>query len=449
MTVLCVNSTVVYADIAAAEAAEAGTDYGVPTRFEQAGTSTAAVSFAGANFVSSAIYVATSGEEANGDIAVGAGTTSTINSTVDGMQILDVRTNRLILSSCPNAFIRRLVVDGGGGDSVSYNDTIDAEDILCYNCDDGFLASVARPNSSLVKCTVVGAGRFGYASGKFNDCVDVDSANQGFFNEQVGSTGTWENDGTGTDSITESTATDIFENYAGGDYRIKATSSPGVAGAGAFINAGTGSSITVTGTTPNYSLSAISASIDLTGSIDVVGATPNYSLSAISAAIDLTGEISIIGQTPNYNLLALVATVDLTGEISVTGQTVNYAYAANQAIVDLTGEIIVNGQTPNYSVDSISAVIDLTSLISVVGQTPNYNYSALQGSVDLAGEILVTGQTVNYGYTALSGLITIGEGQTIGTVTASFKDSNITSSFKNNDITVQYTVSNITVNFKE
>ena len=242
MTVLCVNSSIVYADIAAADAAEGGTDYGVPTEFVQTGSSTSAVSFTNTDYPSGLIYRATSGEETTGDINIGASLTATLTSTVNGMQLSDLRTANLSLTSCPNVVLRRLVIDAGGGsvDGVLFNNTIDAQDILIHNCNDGFLSSVVRLNSLIDKCTVVGATRFGYAQGKFNNCVDINSANQGYFNEAVGSSSTWEHDGTGTDTITESPATDIFENFATGDYRIKPTSSPGVAGAGAFINSGGG-----------------------------------------------------------------------------------------------------------------------------------------------------------------------------------------------------------------
>ena len=54
------------------------------------------------------------------------------------------------------------------------------------------------------------------------------------------SSNAWAEDSNGSEAITEGTATDIFEDYAAGDYRIKASSSPGLAGAGAFINSGGG-----------------------------------------------------------------------------------------------------------------------------------------------------------------------------------------------------------------
>lgn len=216
----------------------------------------------------------------------------------------------------------------------------------------------------------------------------------------------------------------------------------------AWVDLG-GGAISITGTTPNYSLSAISAAIDLTGSIDITGATPNFSLSAISGTIDLTGEIIVTGSTPNYIYAALGGSIDLTGEIIVTGATASYNYQAINGLVDLTGIISVIGATPNYNYTSIAGSVDLVEMLTVIGQTPNYNYAGVPGSVVLTGEISITGQTPNYSFSAIKGLVIFGETQVIGSVTASFADSGITTSFKQDDISVKYKINTITVNFKD
>lgn len=238
MTVLCTNSGITYADIASAIAGESGNVYLDRKEYIQSGMSTAAANFTPVDHPLGFLYTAADGElVTSGDINSGAGTNSAITSTVDGGEITGVRTGALNVLSSNNAKLRRVIVNAGNGstDGIAFNDTLDAEDVLIHNCNDGFLSSTVRLNSSIVRCTVVGATRFGFAQGKFTDCVDVNSSNQGYFNEAAGSSGTWENDGTGTDTITESPATDIFVDYAGGDYSIKADSSPGLSGAGAFI----------------------------------------------------------------------------------------------------------------------------------------------------------------------------------------------------------------------
>ena len=234
MTVLCTNSGVTYADIASAIAGESGNVYLDRKEYIQSGMSTAAAEFTPVDHPLSFLYTAADGElVTSGDINSGAGTNSAIKSTVDGGEITGVRTGALIVLNSNNAKLRRVIVNAGNGstDGIAFNDTLDAEDVLIHNCNDGFLSSLVRLNSSIVRCTVIGATRFGYAQGKFTDCVDVNSSNQGYFNESAGSSGTWENDGTGTDTITESPATDIFVDYAAGDYSIKADTSVGLAGA--------------------------------------------------------------------------------------------------------------------------------------------------------------------------------------------------------------------------
>ena len=386
MTVLCVNSGVTYADIVAADAAEGGTSYGVPTRYEQSGTSTGDVQFIGADYPDSFIYTAATGEESTGVIGVGAKCDGNITTTVTDGAITNLNTGVIHVVSATSAYLRKLVVDAGGGtmDGVSFNDTTDAEDILVHNCNDGFLSSVLVNNSLIKKCTVIGATRFGFAQGKFTDCVDVNSSNQGYFNESVGSSGTWEHDGTGTNTITESPATDIFEDYVGGDYRIKATSSAGAAGAGAFITSAA-TELSIVGSTPSYSYTVPTAVVDLTGELSIVGSTPSYSYTVPTAVVDLTGELNIVGSTPSYSYTVPTTVVDFTGELSIVGSTPSYSYTVPTAVVDLTGELNIVGSTPSYSYTVPIASVELTGDLVIVATTPTYSYSAIRGSVTFSG----------------------------------------------------------------
>jgi len=244
MTVLCIESGITYADGVAAVAAEGGAN----KTFEVSGTNSFATSVSGSTYNLGISIIAALGQETadDGDITIGAKMSGTFTSTATGTDIRNLLTDRLSLNGAGNAVLRRLIVNGQANDGIQFNDTVDAENIIVYNCDDGWLSSVVVSNSLINKCTVVGAARFGYAQGKFSNCVDVNSANQGYFNEAAGSAGTWENDGSGTNSITESPATDVFVDFAGGKYGVLDTSSPGAAGAGAFIFTSGGGGISVT-----------------------------------------------------------------------------------------------------------------------------------------------------------------------------------------------------------
>ena len=244
---------------------------------------------------------------------------------------------------------------------------------------------------------------------------------------------------TAGNSFNNRTTSDLVD-YASNDFRTALSSPLSTGGSVDFIGYAleSASGITVTGATVNYPYSSISGSIDLTGSIDVTGQTPNAIYATTPGAIDLTGEISVIGSTASYLYAAENGDIDLTGAINVVGQAASYNYQQVSGAIDLTGEVTVVGATPSYSYSSVNGVIELGALISVIGQTPNYNYAGVSGEVVLAGEISVSGQTPNYSYSTISGFITIGEGQTIGNVTAGFADDVFSAGFKPSVITVNF-----------
>jgi hypothetical protein len=135
-----------------------------------------------------------------------------------------------------------------------------------------------------------------------------------------------------------------------------------------------GTTITVTGTTANYTYAAISGTVELTGTISVTGATPNYTYASIAGTIELTPQITVTGATPNYTYTAIAGTVESVGIISVTGTTPNYAYTAISGDITLLGTITVTGDTPNYSYSAIRGTIQLGDGVytnSFIGFTPS------------------------------------------------------------------------------
>ena len=479
MTVLCVNSGITYADIIAADAAEARNSYGVPTRYEQSGTSTGNVQFVNDYYPDSFIYTASAGEEVTGVVGVGAVCSGSISSNVTGGAITDLNTGTINVLGSDNSFLRRLMVDAGGGtiDGVVFNDTTDAEDILVYNCNDGFLSNVLVNNSLIKKCTVIGATRFGFAQGKFTDCVDVNSSNQGYFNEAGASSGTWEHDGTGTNTIAESPATDIFEDFDGGDYRIKATSSPGLAGAGAFINSGGGNDVILDVDNGLFSLSGsdvlfMASRIEqaLTGNYNLSGSDINFS---IGYAINLGGGVySLSGSATGLVLNA--NTVIESGEYSLAGTQANLDLARKSIIesgsYNLTGSDVTLVYTPGgvgeslfidsgaFSLTGSDIRLKSTRLISVdsgiynlTGQQISLTYNA-KTIID-SGSYALIGSNVNLfanrviiannGSYTLSGTSVIlkysGDTyKTIGTVTAGFAQDRYSAEYKPTTITVNF-----------
>lgn len=353
MSTFCVNSGITYSDLAAADAAEGGTDYLVPTEYHQSGTSTPNVNLSAANYPSSYIIRAVSGEETTGEMNVGALISGNISSLVDGGQISDLRTTNINMGTTPNAVLRRLVVDAGGGstDGIVFNDTIDAEDILIFNCNDGFLSSVVRNNSNINKCTVIGATRFGYAQGKFTNCVDINSANQGYFNEAAASSGTWEHDGSGTDTITESPVTDIFVDFANGDYRIVSTSSVGVAGAGAFIQS----------TTPPTGITSSGAFVSddsvTIGTSDIV----------LTSSGEFTSEDSTLTGSSETTITTYGEFVSVDAEVVGTSETVvtsSGLFISDDSIIQGSGADIVSSSGAFIASDSLVTGISSVLLTS-------------------------------------------------------------------------------------
>lgn len=403
MTVLCVNSNIVYSDITSADAAEGGNNFGVPTRFEQTGISSADVGFSVGDYPSLFIYTATSGEETTGVISVGAQCTGVIRVATEGtVSNLRTRVVDLKFSGSGNTILDSLVIDGSGvNDVVDFQPDLNYSfnNLLIYNVSEGFRSTSTNNNAIATNCTVVDASGFGVLRPRAVNAVSINTISDAYLQVGASSLNYWADDGTGSDAITEGIATDIFEDYASGDYRIKAGSSPGVAGAGAFINS--------------------------TGEIIITGVTASYNYQSINGVVDLTGIITVSGQTPNYNHTAINGSIDLTGEITVSGATPNYTYTAE------------------------SGTIDLTALINVIAQTPNYNYAGVPGSVVLTGEINILGSTPNYSYSAISGVVITGIVKTIGKVLASYADDGIATSFKQDNISVKYSIDSITVNFKD
>lgn len=233
MPVLCVESGITYATGVALVAAEGGAN----RTAQVSGSVSFATSVNSSQYNLGIVIIPNPGEETqdDGDINIGAQMTGAFSCSAPNSEIRNLRTNNLNLTSAPNMTIDGLICDGLGSDGVIYNDTVNIGKLIIHNANDSLISSATRPNSNITNVTSVGATRFGFANGKFNNCVDINSANQGYFGEMSGSGNLWEHDGSGTNTITESPVTDVFVDYAAGKYGILSTSGPGAANAGGFI----------------------------------------------------------------------------------------------------------------------------------------------------------------------------------------------------------------------
>ena len=396
MTVLCTNSGITYADIASAIAGESGNVYLDRKEYIQSGMSAVYANFRSIEHPLGFLYTAADGElVTSGDINSGAGTTASISSSVDGGEITGVRTGALNVLSSNNAKLRRVIVNAGNGstDGISFNDTLDAEDILIHNCNDGFLSSTVRLNSSIVRCTVVGATRFGFAQGKFTDCVDVNSSNQGYFNEAATSSGMWENDGTGTDTITESPATDIFVDYDGGDYSIKADSSPGLSGAGAFIAEAPSGGISVDDSLTNSISDSNDESINYVGEFLISDSLSNSESTASQDSILFASTVNVSDSVSGSLSNSIGDNVYLVGELVVNDLIVDSSSTASDDSIALAATIIVNDSLINSISLVVNDSIQLSGAFNVIDQLINSASIANNDSVSFSSTVVVGDQS--------------------------------------------------------
>lgn len=360
--VLCVNSGVTYADITAADAAEGGTDYGVPTRFEQTGVSSSAVVFSNTDYPSSLIYIATSGEETDGTTGTGAQCTGLITTSVTNGVIQDLRTGRITFSSAVGHANVNLVSDGGGGDVYLFAaNAASSTNCIRYNCSEGCRATSTNDNYIETNCTVVDATGFGVLRPRAVDSVSLNTSSSAYLQVGASSSNYWADDGTGSNAITETTKTDIFENYATGDYRIKPTSSVGVAGAGAFINSsGSGISIGVTEAGPSFTESInTNLSVNITGAIVENGPAFTEAVNVTLTSLTLQANITESGPPFTESITSNLG-VNITSVITELGPSFTESININ-VIGDRVASIVESG--PSF-VESIIASIPITITVN-------------------------------------------------------------------------------------
>ena len=372
MTVLCVNSSVTYADITAADAAESGIDYGVPTRFEQTGTSSSAVVFSNTDYPSSLIYIATSGEETDGTTSTGAQCTGLITTSVTNGVIQDLRTGRITFSSAVGHANVNLVSDGGGGDVYLFGaNAASSTNCIRYNCSEGCRAGSTNDNYIEPNCTVVDATGFGVLRPRAVDSVSLNTSSSAYLQVGASSSNYWADDGTGSNAITETTKTDIFENYAAGDYRIKPASSVGAAGAGAFINSGGGGiSIGVTEAGPSFTESInTNLSVNITGAIVENGPAFTEAVNVTLTSLTLQANITESGPSFTESITAtLTETLTINADIAEQGPSFTESITSNLG-VNITSVITELG--PSFT-ESININVIGDRVASIVESGPSF-----------------------------------------------------------------------------
>jgi Uri superfamily endonuclease len=382
MTVYCVNNATTYADLVEADSILGGTNFGSKTIYEQSGTSSAGITFTGAKYPAGYIYRAAIGEETNGDISVGAYCSGNINGFID--EILNIRVHSIDASAMTDDYnVDGCVANGQGSlDVFKFRSTGTPDghftNCIAHNCSEGWRGDGSNDNVIVANCTTVNATGFGFLRPRTVDTASLVTNSAAYLQAAPSSSNYWGDDGTGSNAIS-GTATDIFENYAGGDYRIKAASDVGTAGAGAFINAATGAyeieidsgSYTTTGTAINLAQTR-SMAIDV-GSYLYAGSALSL-LSNKSVSID-TGAYSYTG-TSLSTLHDRTLAID-SGVYTYTGAALALEYGSltNYELLIDAGSYSVTGTPLNVLYDQ-SLNID-AGLYSVTGTALVLEYAAV------------------------------------------------------------------------
>ena len=372
------QSTTTYSTLNAANAGEAGIDYGAPTEFVLDGTSAGAdFAFSNADYASSIAIKAATGQETNGDSSVGAQTTTnTITSSVVGMTVDDIRSRRWNLDTGNfNCEFNNVVADGNGtldvfGFRSAGTPAQNFTNCIAHNASEGWRATATNDNAIALNCTAVDCSGFGILRPRAVNCVSLETGSSAYL--QVGATSSnyWGDDGTGSNAITEVPTTDIFADYAGGDYRIKDTSSPGAAGAGAFIYTVGGGGYTLDILTGTFSYSG--GSIDLHLDRSVTPQTGVFSYTGTSLNLALGRYLDVQSGTFNY----AGANLDLILDRVMTPQTGTFNYSGSS--LDLLFNRSMDVQTGSFSYTG-------SSLELIYNQVGAYTLDILGGAFSYTG----------------------------------------------------------------
>ena len=364
MPVLCIESGITYATGVAAVAAEGGANRSMRV----SGSVSFATSVNASQYNLGIVIFANPGEETqdDGDINIGAQMTGAFSCAAPNSLIANLRTNNLNLTSAPSMTIGRLITDGLGSDGILYNDTVTIDHVIVHNANDSVISSATRPNSNIKNVTSVDATRFGFANGKFNDCVDANSANQGYFGEMPGSGNLWEHDGSGTNTITESPVTDVFVDFAAGKYGILANSGPGAANAGGFIFTASGG-VTANGDITLPSLVFAGSATDSTPEVTANGDITLPSLVFAGSATDSTPEVTANGDITLPSLVFAGSATDSTPEVTANGDITLPSLVFAGSATDSTPGVTANGDITLPSLVFSGSATDSTSEVTANG----------------------------------------------------------------------------------
>ena len=358
-------------------------------------------------------------------------TLTTANGLVEDLYITNVNLFAVALAfNAANTSVRRVFIDsavntsGGGGNCVSFSGALVAGRLLERFVIDGtndnecIMGGFNREYTLNKGVLYNSKGTNATGSSSTQQVTDVYSADAVTADYGAGLelTSSASSDATGSAGLQNITLSSAIVNAGAKDFRSKSGGPLDGTGSvdfvGAFLEVGGG--VTVTATLGAIDYTSQNASVALTGSIDLITTLGTISYSNQNATVSLSGAVDVAATLGLINYSSQNATVTVTGDIDVISTLGAINYSSNNATVNLTSETIINA--------TLGAI----------------DYSSQGATVILSGLVDVTATLGSIVYNSYPVTVQIGEGQTIGNVTAGFADDIYTAGFKPDTITVSF-----------
>lgn len=136
--------------------------------------------------------------------------------------------------------------------------------------------------------------------------------------------------------------------------------------------------VTVTSVGSSYTVSAPVTTVVAGSGVSVSGSAPNFTVSAASASVSGQGAAVVSNSGNSYTVTVPVTTVVAGSGVSVSGSAPNFTVNATPASIVGQGAAAVTTSGNSYTVDVPQTAITGTNGLSVTGSAPNYTLSAPQ-----------------------------------------------------------------------
>lgn len=172
--------------------------------------------------------------------------------------------------------------------------------------------------------------------------------------------------------------------------------------------------------------------IDVDATLGTISYLSNNTSVSLAGVVDVSPFVGSIGYSSNS------ASVSLNGSVDVVAALGSIDYSSNNTQISVTGDIDVISTLGSINYSSLNTDTSLTSEIDVPATLGSISYSSNGAVVNLAGTVEVNTSLGQIIYSGNPVVVSVGDGQSIGNVTASFAGDIYTAGFKPDTITVKF-----------